>query len=101
MLIDSLEVKDNHRMSKKFLDQGSDDKMEKELELNEQCEREELAFPSNPGLYGHEKDHINFVQGRDYNCLFYEKCSQLIIIHVGDDSKEVFRFLVYDEYEDD
>ena len=44
MFIDSLEAEDNLRMSKKFLDQNSDDKMGKELEFNEQCEWEYLSF---------------------------------------------------------
>ena len=101
MFIDSLEVKDNLRMYKKFSDQDSDDKMEKELELNEQCEQEELAFPSNPGLYGQEKDQINVMQGRDYNPLFYESCSQPVINPVGDNFEEVFILSVFDEYEDD
>ena len=48
-------------MSRKFSDQDSDDKMGRELELNEQCEREELSFPSNPSFYGEEKDMISFV----------------------------------------
>ena len=75
MFIDSLEVEDNLRMSRKFSNQDSDDKMGRKLELNEKCEPEELAFPSNPCLYGKEKDQINVVQGRGYNPLFYENCS--------------------------
>ena len=101
MFIDSLEVKDNLRMSKKFLDQDNDDKRENELELNEQCEREELALPSNSSLYGKEKDQINVMQGKDYNPLFYESCSQPVINPVGDNFEEVFILSVFDEYEDD
>ena len=51
------------------------------------------------GLYGKEKDQINVMQGRDYNPLFYEICSQPFINPVGDNLKEVFRLPVYDEYE--
>ena len=52
MFVDPLEVEDNIRMSRNFLDQDSYDKMGKELEFNEQCEREELFLPSNPSLFG-------------------------------------------------
>ena len=101
MFIYLLEFEDNLRMSKNFSDQESDDKMEKELELNEPCEREEPPLPSNSSLYGKEKDQINVERERDDNHLFYENYSQLIISPVGDDPKKVFRLSVYDEYEDD
>ena len=41
------------------------------------------------------------MQGRDYNPLFYENCSQPFINPIGENFKEVFWLPVYDEYEDD
>ena len=52
IFVDVLEVEDNLRMSKKLLDQGGDDKMEKDLRLNEQCGGEELASLSDVVWYG-------------------------------------------------
>ena len=40
MFIDSLQVEDNLRMSKKIIDQDSDDKIEKKLEMEKQHEQE-------------------------------------------------------------
>ena len=48
MFIDSLEVEDNLRMSKRISEQDSVNKMEKELELEEIYEQEEFALHSNP-----------------------------------------------------
>ena len=101
MFIDSLEVEDNLRMSKKFSGQDNNNKNEEELELNEQYEQKELSLPYNSILYEQEDDQLNDVQEEGYNHLFYENCNQPIINCVSNESKEVFRLPVYDEYEDD
>ena len=61
MFIDSLEVEDNLRMSKKISDLDSNNNMEKELELKEQYEPKELTLPSNSILCKQEEDQINDV----------------------------------------
>ena len=48
MLVDSLEVKDNIRMSKDLSNQDRGDKIDKELELDEQHEQEAFALHFNP-----------------------------------------------------
>ena len=101
MFIDSLEVEDNLRMSKKISYQDSNNRMEKELDFNEKYEQKEPALPSNSILCEEEDDQINDVQEEGYNHLFYENCNQPAITYVSDDSKEVFRLPEYDEYEDD
>ena len=101
MLVDALEVEDNLRMSKKLLDQGGDDKMEKDLRLNEQCVGDELASLSDVFWYGREKDQINDVQGGDCNPLFYENCNHLVVHLVADNFEKDFKFPVYDEYKED
>ena len=62
VFIDYLEVEDNRRLSKFFSDQDNGDKMEKELELVERYEQEELALPSNSIFCEKKVDQTNDVQ---------------------------------------
>ena len=71
-------------MSKRFSDQDSGDKMEKELELVEWNEQKELALPSNSVFCEQDDDHPNDIQEECYNQLFHEDCNQPIINSVSD-----------------
>ena len=101
MFIDSLEVEENIRMSKKNSNVDNNNKMERELELNEKYEQKEPPLPYISILYEQEDDPINDVQEKGYNNLFYENYNHPVINSVSNDYKEVFRLLVHDEYEDD
>ena len=68
--------------------------------MNEQYEQKEHALPSNSILCEQEDGQINDVQEEGYNHLFYENCNYHVINSVNDDSKEVFRIPIYDEYKD-
>ena len=70
MCIDSLEVEDNLRMSKKILDKYSGDKIENELQLEEQHGKETFSSHSNPSFFEKEYDHPSNVQEECYNDLF-------------------------------
>ena len=89
MFIDSLEVEDNLRLSKKFPDLDSNNNIEKELELKEQYEPKELSLSSNSILCKQEDDQINDVQEEYCNGLFYESFHHPVINFVSDNSKEV------------
>ena len=61
MFIDCLEVEYNIRMSKRIWDQDNGYKMEKELELVERYEQEELSLPSKSVFCEQKFDQTNDV----------------------------------------
>ena len=67
MFIDSLEVEENLRMSKKNSNVDDNNKMERELELNEKYEQKEPFLPYNFILYEQEDDPINDVEEKGFS----------------------------------
>ena len=106
MLVDSLEVEYNLRMSKNLSNQESGDisridKTNKELWLKEQHEQETFSLHFNPSYCEQNDDQTSDVQEECYNDLFYEDCNQLVTNSVIDGFQENFSLPIYDEYEDD
>ena len=75
MFIDCLEGEDNLRLSKKFLDQHSGDKMEKKLELVEPHKQKELVLYANSVFCEQKDDQPSDVKEDGFTNLFSEDCN--------------------------
>ena len=100
--MDYLEVEDNLKMSKKFLDQHSDEKIENKLNLVEQHrQKETFSGHLKPSLSKQGNDKPNDVKGDGTTNLFSGDCNHPVTNSSNGDYKKDFSVPIYDKYEDE